>query len=405
MKEKMKVLTHQFDQLKEEIIAKEMDLVNESQGKSKVMREKDGLAKDIEKVKADAREADNLRSDSEKKVKRLEEQMRGLEGEMTVVKADLEKSVSKREVLNAKLAAKTQEIEVLQRKVDVQQKVNERGEANYNERQEDVRLLRLEVKRLKEEIAFLSNDTKNLDALKKEVLKLERDLMQQKSRNKVLQLELENPLNVHRWRRLEGKDPETLELIQKINNLQKRLISKQEDLIDKDMKIEEINKLYNESKLQISRQPKYDVHDEIRNLREELKRKNDKILILTTTANMYQVEATKIKKVMEGLNQELNSVKQKYLEVRRQEQKAKETIGKLRKEKSVPNLTSHGSEGADGGSGGGGQQGFELPALRAKSASARLPGNQVGLEIDVFNYNHHKYGTFYLFQVLKLSKI
>ena len=36
-----------------------------------------------------------------------------------------------------------------------------------------------------------------------------------------------------RWRRLEGKDPETLELIQKINNLQKRLISKQEDLIDK----------------------------------------------------------------------------------------------------------------------------------------------------------------------------
>ena len=85
MKEKMKVLTHQFDQLKEEIIAKEMDLVNESQGKSKVMREKDGLAKDIEKVKSDAREADNLRSDSEKKVKRLEERIRGLEGEMTVV--------------------------------------------------------------------------------------------------------------------------------------------------------------------------------------------------------------------------------------------------------------------------------------------------------------------------------
>jgi hypothetical protein len=31
-----------------------------------------------------------------------------------------------------------------------------------------------------------------------EVLRLERELMQQKSRNKVLQAELENPLNVHR---------------------------------------------------------------------------------------------------------------------------------------------------------------------------------------------------------------
>ena len=72
---------------------------------------------------------------------------------------------------------------------------------NYNERMEDCRLLKLEIKRLKEDNGFLETDTKNLTALKKEVLKLERELMQQKSRNKVLQTELENPLNVHRWRR------------------------------------------------------------------------------------------------------------------------------------------------------------------------------------------------------------
>ena len=77
----------------------------------------------------------------------------------------------------------------------------ERGEVNYNERMEDCRLLKLEIKRLKEDNGFLETDTKNLTALKKEVLKLERELMQQKSRNKVLQTELENPLNVHRWRR------------------------------------------------------------------------------------------------------------------------------------------------------------------------------------------------------------
>ena len=62
-------------------------------------------------------------------------------------------------------------------------------------------MLKLEIKRLKEDNGFLETDTKNLTALKKEVLKLERELMQQKSRNKVLQTELENPLNVHRWRR------------------------------------------------------------------------------------------------------------------------------------------------------------------------------------------------------------
>jgi hypothetical protein len=42
---------------------------------------------------------------------------------------------------------------------------------------------------------------------------------------------------------LEGKDPETLELIQKINNLQKRLITKQEEIIEKDLKMEEVDRV------------------------------------------------------------------------------------------------------------------------------------------------------------------
>ena len=52
LKEKMKVLTHQFDQLKEEIIAKEMDLGKEIQEKSKINREKDGLAKVVDAIKS-----------------------------------------------------------------------------------------------------------------------------------------------------------------------------------------------------------------------------------------------------------------------------------------------------------------------------------------------------------------
>ena len=45
-----------------------------------------------------------------------------------------------------------------------------------------------------------------------------------------------------------------------------------------------------------------------RNLRDDLKRKADRILILTTESNMYQVEVAKIRRVMEGMNVELNAV-------------------------------------------------------------------------------------------------
>lgn len=47
---------------------------------------------------------------------------------------------------------------------------------------------------------------------------------------KALSEELENPMNVHRWRKLEGSDPTTFEMIQKIHTLQKRLIAKTEEV-------------------------------------------------------------------------------------------------------------------------------------------------------------------------------
>ena len=37
-------------------------------------------------------------------------------------------------------------------------------------------------------------------------------------------------MNVHRWRKLEGSDPASYELIQKVQALQKRLIEKTEDI-------------------------------------------------------------------------------------------------------------------------------------------------------------------------------
>jgi hypothetical protein len=41
-----------------------------------------------------------------------------------------------------------------------------------------------------------------------------------------------------RWRKLEGSDPSTYEMIQKIQTLQKRLISKTEEAVEKDLLIQ-----------------------------------------------------------------------------------------------------------------------------------------------------------------------
>merc|ERR1712023_611730 len=84
----------------------------------------------------------------------------------------------------------------------------------------------------------------NIDDLKKEVCHLQRELLQERTKVKALSEELENPMNVHRWRALEGSDPATYEMIQKVKTLQKRLIAKTEEAVEKDLAIQDKEKLY-----------------------------------------------------------------------------------------------------------------------------------------------------------------
>ena len=66
--------------------------------------------------------------------------------------------------------------------------------------------------------------------LKNEIHNLQKELIEEKLKVKALTEELENPMNVHRWRKLDATDSETYELMTKIQTLQKRLIAKTEEV-------------------------------------------------------------------------------------------------------------------------------------------------------------------------------
>lgn len=51
--------------------------------------------------------------------------------------------------------------------------------------------------------------------------------------------ELELPLNVHRWRKLESSDPERYDLVRKAQSLQRNVVAKTESAVRKDLLIQE----------------------------------------------------------------------------------------------------------------------------------------------------------------------
>ena len=193
------------------------------------------------------------------------------------------------------------------------------GEVQYQARIDDIRLLRVKVKELVRENSLTKNNTHQLDDFKKEILQLQRELLQEKTKVTALSEELENPMNVHRWRKLEGSDPATFELIQKIQTLQRRLIAKTEEVVEKGLIIEEKEKLYEELKTILARQPGPEISEQLSVYQQNLKKKNIQLKAMASELNMYQAQVNEFKYEQERVTRELTEMKRKYYQQKRKD--------------------------------------------------------------------------------------
>lgn len=133
----------------------------------------------------------------------------------------MEQLLNERDILGSQLVRRNDELSLLYEKIKILQTTLHRGEAQYEQRLEDIRVLKVEIKRLRQEKNLLTKTISNMTDLRQEVFHLERDLTRERLKCKALEEELQNPMNIHRWRKLEGTDPELYELLQKMQLLQK----------------------------------------------------------------------------------------------------------------------------------------------------------------------------------------
>jgi predicted RNase H-like nuclease (RuvC/YqgF family) len=113
--------------------------------------------------------------------------------------------ISERDILGTQLVRRNDELALLYEKIKIQQSTLNKGEIQYNQRLEDIRVLKLEIKKLRREKGILQKSVANVDDLRREVYHIQRELLRERTRCKALEEELENPKNILRWRKLEVK--------------------------------------------------------------------------------------------------------------------------------------------------------------------------------------------------------
>ncbi|NXA36249.1 CFA58 protein, partial [Eudromia elegans] len=320
MKKKLKTMTHQMDQLKEEITAKEAALVKAHLEHQRTEREKESLKAELLKMKQQAVETKHFIEKQEVEERKLLKIIADADAERLKQKKEFDQVISERDILGSQLVRRNDELALLYEKIKIQQSILNKGEIQYRQRVEDIRLLKLEIKKLRREKGILGKSVANVEELRQEVYHMQKELLRERTRCRALEEELENPLNVHRWRKLEASDPSTYELIQKIQRLQRQLISKTGEVIEKELLLQEKEKLYVELKHVLARQPGPEAAEQLQLYRHTLREKTKQLKVLSSELNMYESQSQEYKYEIERLASELLNVKKKYLAQKRKEQ-------------------------------------------------------------------------------------
>ena len=100
-------------------------------------------------------------------------------------------------------------------------------------------------------------------------------------------------------------------MIQKIQTLQKRLIAKTEEVVERDLLLVEKDKLYGEAKVILARQPGPEVAEQLTAYQQSLRSKSRQMKSMASELNMYQAQANEFKYEVERVSRELQDVKRK----------------------------------------------------------------------------------------------
>lgn len=217
----MQIGIGQIEQLKEDLAVKEAELVRANKRIDKLEKDKIALQLEIQNTNIILQHTRTELKEKKQENERLYKTLAEDEMRLIKLRQQLDNTTNEKDLIGTQMIRRNDEIGLLNEKINIITMALDRGEAQYNKRLDDIRLLKIEIGNLRSQRNLLTRGLANTADMRQEVLQLNRVLTQERVRAKALEQEMMTPMNIHRWRKLSGKDPDKMELIVKVSSLQK----------------------------------------------------------------------------------------------------------------------------------------------------------------------------------------
>eukprot|EP00834_Sanchytrium_tribonematis_P005139 NODE_292_length_10587_cov_0.520881.p1 type:complete len:815 gc:universal NODE_292_length_10587_cov_0.520881:4924-7368(+) len=306
---KLEAMTHQILQLEQQLQSK-----NESSTKNhfsvlKISKEKEHLIEEIDLLTRQSKI-------SKCKIEELKSDNIQLSQNSNDYCEEIQKYQLKIDDLNRKNESQQQLIEKKSGKIDEEVAKVERLQGQLDRSTKDMReidfknkSLNDEVKHYQKKIRLIELHGKNVFKFQQEVIELKKQLLDEQIRGKALQEEMDRPQNIHHWRSIQAVDPDRYSLMEKVADLQRKLIKKDDEILKVQNSLSVTKNLNDDLNRILSRVPSTDIIMEIESLKSTSSKKTSQIQALESEIKMYRDCIGNKSKEIELLKTKLNESK------------------------------------------------------------------------------------------------
>jgi chromosome segregation ATPase len=212
------------------------------------------------------------------------------------LKKQYEMAVEARNYTGIQLIDRNDELCILYEKSNIQEQTIKKGEIEIRKREDEIRMLHLELAEVQRQIEVTRKQMPRMPAYAEQILGLQQELAMEREMTEMLCRDLETPSNADRWRQLEGEDPDREQLQAKVQVLEERLNDKKEQLLEKELVLEEVSSLSDKLRRQASegRADTLALAKRVNEFQARIKETTRKMMATVSELSMYQATAMKL---------------------------------------------------------------------------------------------------------------
>lgn len=313
LKDRLKSSVHAVDQLKDENATKVAEMFKANKTIDKIEKEKQSLKSEVQNISITLQHTKSELSEKMMENSRLNKTLTEDAANMVRLKKQLDGSINEKDLIKVQLTQKVEEITAMTEKLNMLNMALDRGESQYRDRLDDIRLLKIEISNLRSQRNLLARGLANTADMRQEVLQLNRVLNQERVKARALEDEMLTPMNVHRWRKLTGKDPEKMDLIVKVQTLQRRVLYQSVTVQEKEKTIEESEKMYGELKEVVEKLPHQKMKEQLCATQRVLTARTKKLKALSAEIRIKEVDSKSQECLVDELKKSLLETKKELV--------------------------------------------------------------------------------------------